>query len=80
MDDIDSVKIISLCILCVQQYQRYAIYWRISVHQGVFSTPGGVQYTGAISSSTSADILSTPDGYHKYTGGVRIYVGYTMSR
>ena len=47
-----------------------------SVHRGMFSTSGGVQYIGGCSvhrgdiMSTSGDIMSTSGGYHEYIGGI----------
>ena len=56
----------------------YNVY---SVHRGMFSTSGGVQYIGGFQYiggcsvhrgvfSTSGDTMSTSGGYHEYIGGI----------
>ena len=39
------------------------LYNVCSVHRGMFSTSGGVQYIGG-------DTMSTSGGYHEYIGGI----------
>ena len=41
-----------------------------SVHRGVFSTSGGVQYIGGIPWVHRGDTMSTSGGYHEYIGGI----------
>ena len=62
-----------------------------SVHRGMFSTSGGVQYIGGCSvhrgdiMSTSGDVQyiggyhDTCGGYHEYIGGCLVHWGDTMS-
>ena len=41
-----------------------------SVHRGMFSTSGGVQYIGGIPWVHRGDTMSTSGGYHEYIGGI----------
>ena len=57
------------------------LYNVCSVHRGMFSTSGDVQYIGGCSvhrgdiMSTSGDIMSTSGGYHEYIGGCSVHRG-----
>ena len=44
----------------------FTLYNVCSVHRGMFSTSGGVQYIGGITMSTSG-------GYHEYIGGCSVH-------
>ena len=50
-----------------------------SVHRGMFSTSGDVQYIGGIV-STSGDIMMNVGGYHEYIGGCSVHRRDTMNR
>ena len=54
-------SIITLCNVC-------------SVHRGMFSTSGDVQYIGGCSVH-QGDTMSTSGGYHEYIGGYHEYIG-----
>ena len=51
-------------------FNSYTLHNVCAVHQGVFSTPGDVQYTRLISLNTPGGVQYS-GGYHKYTGGYR---------
>ena len=48
---------------------RTTLYNVCSVHRGMFSTSGGVQYIGGCSVHRG-DTMSTSGGYHEYIGGI----------
>ena len=49
---------------------RTTLYNVCSVHRGMFSTSGGVQYIGGIPWVHRGDTMSTSGGYHEYIGGI----------
>ena len=57
---------------------RNTLYNVSSVHRGMFSTSGGVQYIGGCSVHRG-DTMSTSGGYHGYIGGCSVHRRDTMS-
>ena len=57
---------------------RITLYNVCSVHRGMFSTSGGVQYIGGCSVHRG-DTMSTSGGYHEYIGGCSVHRRDTMS-
>ena len=62
------------------------LYNVCSVHRGMFSILGCVQYIegyheyiGRISSAHRGDTMSTSEGYHEYIGGCSVHQRDTMS-
>ena len=51
------------------QWFRTTLYNVCSVHQGMFSTSGDVQYIGGCSVHRG-DTMSISGGYHEYIGGI----------
>ena len=50
--------------------EKITLYNVCSVHRGMFSTSGGVQYIGGIPWVHRGDIMSTSGGYHDERGGI----------
>ena len=54
------------------RYSVFTLYNVCSVHRGMFSTSGGIQYIGDTMSSACG-------GYHEYNWGCSVHWGDTMS-
>ena len=61
-------------ISLLARVEMITLYNVCSVHWGMFSTSGDVQYIGGCSVHRG-DIMSTSGGYHEYIGGYHEYIG-----
>ena len=59
------------------KYTRITLYNVCSLHRGMFSTSGGVQYIGGIPVHRG-DTMSISGGYHEYIGGCSVHRGDIM--
>ena len=59
---------------CQKSFNKTTLYNVCSVHQGIFSTSGDVQYIGGCSVHRE-NTMSTLGEYHEYIGGHHEHIG-----
>ena len=66
-------------VIAISALGILTLYNVCSVHRGMFSTSGGVQYIGGYHEYIGGDTMSTSGEYHEYIGGCSVHRRDTMS-